>query len=224
MSEETPTEVEEAPDEVVDTEATPDVETETPETPPAPEPETPAAPEPTKPADPPAPEKPEPIENIHELVTEYQDILAKIEADKFDIIDDGPAAVKNSMKLVGVLAKRIQVLESDLSSRTQQKAAEDFWGEGYTKAYAAVPVEQGKSLWTETQAWAQKNNRSHEQAVARWETLMETKASKPATPPKPTPPQTRPSGKGVATAAEPESENEGMVARVSHKALKTLGW
>jgi hypothetical protein len=182
-------------------------------------------PKPTpKPAEPTEPAAP--TENVQELVSEYQEMMAKIDADKFDIIDDGPAAVKNSMKLVGVLARRVQTLEGDLQARTQAKAAEDYWSDGYTKAYAAVPVEDGKALWKDTQAWAVKNNRSTDQAIARWEALMETKAasSKPATPAaKPVPPQTRPSGKGVVAAKEP-TEEDSLMQKVSHKALKSLGW
>jgi hypothetical protein len=227
---ETPTEETETPDVEVEATETPDA----PETPAEPVAETPAAEpeapkpavaEPTPPAEPPAAEPP--AENVQELVSEYQAILAKIDADKFDIIDDGPAAVKNSMKLVGVLARRVQTLEGDLHARTQAKAAEDYWSDGYTKAYAAVPVEDGKALWKDTLAWATKNNRSTDQAIARWEALMETKAasSKPATPAaKPVPPQTRPSGKGVVAAKEPEEKEDGLMQKVSHKALKSLGW
>jgi hypothetical protein len=223
---ETPTEETETPDVEVEATETPDApETPAEPTPPAAEPEAPKPAEPTPPAEPTAPEPP--AENVQELVSEYQEILAKIDADKFDIIDDGPAAVKNSMKLVGVLARRVQTLEGDLQARTQAKAAEDYWSDGYTKAYAAVPVEDGKALWKDTLTWATKNNRSTDQAIARWEALMETKAasSKPATPAaKPVVPQTRPSGKGVVAAKEPADDGDGLMQKVSHKALKSLGW
>lgn len=178
-------------------------------------------------------------QQLQELVSDYKEFEKRLditpgEKNAFDIIDDGPKAIRTSMKLVGVLAKRVATLEGEAQTRTavqeQQSAAEKFWASDYAKSYGAVPVEQGKALWTETQQWAASNKRSHEQAIARWETLMEGRvagAKKPTTTATTrTPVQVRTTGKPTPSAKTEEETAGGgnIVAKVSHKALKALGW
>lgn len=168
-------------------------------------------------------------EYLTKLGKRYDALNEKVQAGKFDPVDDGVEAFKVLNEVIQVQAERLHQLEQQETARQQETAAKTYWETGYVKQYPDVPVAEGQSLWKDVQAWAKLNKRSPEQAVARWETLMESKvsAAKAAKKPDPKPapkPQVRPTGTPAPKVEDAPAPGGETPIRGASGMLKRLGW